>query len=181
MQEIIETERLLLRPFVLDDAKDVFEYASDEQTVEYLTWSAHKDIAESMRIIQTIYIPTKVYCIELKEEHKCIGAFEARIFDDESSFGYILNQKYWNNGYMTEVLKAMIDIFFEDAKCRAVFGIHFLGNETSGTVMHHCGMKMIGTQKELVQAKEKIFTPVLYKLERQDWKKLQTHNSISIS
>lgn len=33
-----------------------------------------------------------VYCIELKSEHKCIGAFETRVYGNESSFGYVLNK-----------------------------------------------------------------------------------------
>ncbi len=166
MQKIVETERLILRPFSLEDASDVFEYASDEQTVEYLTWNAHKSVEESIRIIQTIYIPQNVYCIELKNEHRCIGAFEPRILGDENSFGFVLNRKYWNNGYMTEVLKKMISVFFEDPRCKAVFGLHFLGNEASGAVMSKCGMKRLGIQKEKMQAKGKAYTTVLYRLER---------------
>lgn len=172
MRKVIDTERLLLRQFSSEDARDVFEYASVEKVVEYLTWNAHKNIEESKRIIQTIYIPTNVYCIELKSEHKCIGAFEPRIFESECSFGYVLSKNYWNHGYMSEVLKKMIDVFFEDKKCKNVFGIHFLGNEASGTVMRKCGMKMVGIQNNKVQAKGKTFTPVLYKLERKDWEKL---------
>lgn len=172
MQERLETSRLLLRQFSLEDASDVFEYASDEKTIEYLTWSAHKNIDESKKIIQTIYIPNNVYCIEFKVEHKCIGAFEPRIFPDKASFGYVLNKRYWNNGYMSEVLKKMIGVFFEDAKCKTVFGIHFVGNEASGAVMRKCGMKMCGIQKEKVHAKGEIFDPILYQLDRKDWEAL---------
>ncbi len=167
--QIIETERLFLRPFSMEDASDVFEYANDEETTEYLTWMPHKTIKESEKIIQTIYIPTNVYCIELKTEHKCIGAFEPRNYNDESSFGYVLNKKYWNHGYMSEVLKKMIDVFFENPKCTKVFGTHFLGNEASGAVMSKCGMKRIGIQNETIQAKGKTFTVVLYQLKRCEW------------
>lgn len=169
MQERFETERLLLRPFSLKDSSDVFEYASDEKTVEYLTWYAHKNIDESKKIVQTIYIPTNVYCIELKIEHKCIGAFEPRIFPNKASFGYVLNKKYWNKGYMSEVLTKMIDVFFEDPRCMTVFGIHFLGNEASGAVMKKCGMEMCGIQKEKVHIKGKTFESILYQLYRKNW------------
>ena len=170
-KEILETERLLLRPFYTKDASDVFEYACDEETTEYLTWKAHKTIKESLNIIQTIYIPTNVYCIELKALSKCIGAFEPRVCADESSFGYILNKKYWNNGYMSEVLEKMIDVFFANPTCTKVVGTHFVGNEASGVVMSKCGMKKVGIQKETVEAKGKTFTAVLYKLERHEWER----------
>jgi len=168
-KEILETDRLLLRPFSMHDAANVFEYACDAETTEYLTWKPHKTFQESANIIQTIYIPTNVYCIELKTESKCIGAFEPRVYDNESSFGYILNKKYWNNGYMSEVLKQMINVFFANPKCTQVVGTHFVGNEASGAVMSKCGMKKIGIQKETVEAKGKTFTAVLYKLERHEW------------
>ena len=39
---VIETEHLYLRPFVLEDAPAMFEnWASDPETLKYVTWDAH--------------------------------------------------------------------------------------------------------------------------------------------
>ena len=39
---VIETEHLYLRPFVLEDAPAMFEnWASDPETLNYVTWDAH--------------------------------------------------------------------------------------------------------------------------------------------
>ena len=50
--KIIESERLLLRPFVMEDAKAMFEnWASDSAVTKYLMWSPHADIAASKVIL----------------------------------------------------------------------------------------------------------------------------------
>ena len=78
MQKPIKTKRLILRKFTLEDAKDVFEYASDKEVVKYLTWEAHKNTEETINVIKTFYLNDNTFCIELEDEKKCIGAIELR-------------------------------------------------------------------------------------------------------
>lgn len=40
-------ERIILRPFTLDDVNDVFLYTSDELVTKYLTWPPHTSLAET--------------------------------------------------------------------------------------------------------------------------------------
>ncbi len=47
----IVTERLILRPFVLEDAPSMFKWTSDDEVVRYLRFAKHQDIEESKRII----------------------------------------------------------------------------------------------------------------------------------
>ena len=70
MQKPIETKRTILRSFTLDDAKDVFEYASDSMVTKYLTWKTHKNIEETINVIKTFYLIDHVFCVELKDERK---------------------------------------------------------------------------------------------------------------
>ena len=52
--EILESERLLLRPFSIDDIEDVFEYAKDDQVTEFLTWESHNSISETEKIVKEL-------------------------------------------------------------------------------------------------------------------------------
>lgn len=48
----LETERLLLRKFSLEDAKDMYEYASDSEVAKYVMWNPHQTINGSLGFIQ---------------------------------------------------------------------------------------------------------------------------------
>ena len=80
MQKPIETKRTILRSFTLDDAEDIFEYASDEEVTKYLTWKTHKNIEETINVIKTFYLNDNTFCIELKDEKKCIAASARCLF-----------------------------------------------------------------------------------------------------
>lgn len=56
MQKAIETKRTILRSFTLDDAEDVFEYASDSIVTKYLTWETHKDMEETINVIKILVL-----------------------------------------------------------------------------------------------------------------------------
>ncbi len=112
---VLESDRLILRPFSLTDVNDVFLYASDDVATKYLTWSAHTSILETEKVVSEYYVGRiGIYAIELKSEHKCIGCIDLRLKpeDVKGSFGYVLNRNYWNNGYMSEALNLILNLYF---------------------------------------------------------------------
>lgn len=49
---LIETERLILRQFVIDDAPAVYRnWTSDNDVTEFLRWQTHKDISETKEVL----------------------------------------------------------------------------------------------------------------------------------
>lgn len=169
MKMPITTNRLILRSFTLEDAKDVFEYASEPEVTKYLTWEVHKNIEETIDVIKTFYLNQNTFCIELKNEKKCIGAFELRPKKHIFSFGYVLNRKYWNQGIMTEVLQKMMEICFEKLGAKVFEGSYYEGNEASATVMKKCGMKFQGKKREFA-CKNTIFTEISHSITLEEYK-----------
>lgn len=140
--ETLDTERLHLRHFTESDAQDVFEYASDKQTVKYLTWPAHTSVEMSKRIITNTLSSNGTYAIVLKGVAKVIGCIDMRIvLDTEASFGYVLNRAYWNAGYMSEALQKILTYMFTELNIEIVESCHEKGNPASGAVMKKCGMR----------------------------------------
>lgn len=145
----ILTDRLYLRKLTMRDTQDMYEYTSDRDTVKFLSWGPHTELSEAEFFIQkAIYkyrAPTDIqWGIELIEKHKMIGAIRIYNIDFTSStadVSYILNRKYTGNGYMTEVLSAVINM------CHRKMGIHTVccdfvePNTASQNVMLRCGMK----------------------------------------
>lgn len=113
----MESTRLILRPFSMEDVQDVFLYASDDAVTKYLTWPTHVDISQTEKVVKEIFMGTPgIFAIELKSEGKCIGCIDLRICaeHDKGSFGYTLNREYWNKGYVTEALGLLIDFAFSN-------------------------------------------------------------------
>jgi len=138
----LDTERLHLRHFTERDASDLYEYASDAQTVQYLTWPAHKSVEVSKTIIPKLLSNEGTYAIVLKSIAKVIGCIDLRIISETgASFGYVLNRSYWNRGYMSEALQAALSYMFEQTGIELVESCHETENPASGAVMKKCGMK----------------------------------------
>ena len=167
------TQRLVLREFTKDDAPDVLEYASDEQVLKYLEWEGKKTIGEVIKSITEVYWTNPSY-FAIALNGKCIGATDIRIkkAHDKASFGYALSRNHWGNGYMTEVLSAILKLCFEKLELNRVEASHFVGNEASGRVMAKCGMLLegVGIQQEKVKG---IFRDnVFYGITRERWESL---------
>ena len=169
---ILESKRLILRPFNIKDVEDVFLYASDDIVTKFLRWPTHVSIGETEEILKKSFInKAGIYAIELKNKNKCIGCIELRVCEkhDKASFGYVLNREYWNNGYMTEALEAILSLSFSKLKLNRVESTHYVGNEGSGRVMEKCGMKYEGKGLQEVKVKGKYYDVIHYAILRKNW------------
>ena len=94
---IVETERLLLRPVTLDDAEEMFEYASDRENTRY-TFPTNQSLEETKNNIAQFYLanPLGRWGIELKSNGKFIGTIDLHKIDPalkKAAIGYIINKK----------------------------------------------------------------------------------------
>ena len=63
--ETITTQRLLLRPWALTDAEDMFAYAKDPQVGPNAGWKPHEDVEESKKIITMFVEKDEVWALSL--------------------------------------------------------------------------------------------------------------------
>ena len=170
--ERLETERLILRKSTKNDVIDMLEYASDEEAVKFLDWAGAKTADEMLEgIINFHWSRPGIWAIELKNYNKCIGTIDIRINQEheKAEFGYVLNRKYWNKGYMTEALNTLIILCFKELKLNRVESFHYIGNEGSGKVMKKCGMKMEGISTQGVKIKGIFRDVVRYGITKEYW------------
>lgn len=144
---VLETDRLILRPITLDDAEDLFEYASDFETTQH-TFPTHQSIEETEWIIANLFMsaPLGNYAIELKENQKMIGTCDLRINEGEKSaeLAYAINKQYWGNGYAPEAAKRLLELAFNDLKVERLWAKFSSQNPASGRVMEKIGMEKEG-------------------------------------
>ncbi len=159
--KIIETERLILRPYRNSDAETMFKnWASDREVAKYVTWSAHRSITETETVINkwlAEYNELSRYnwVIVLKEFGEPVGAIDvAHIYDNigAAEIGYCLGRQWWNKGIMTEAFKAVIKYLFEDIGFLRIQAEHAVPNAASGRVMQKCGLTYEGTLRRFFRA-----------------------------
>jgi RimJ/RimL family protein N-acetyltransferase len=144
----IETKRLLLRTFMLDDAVRVRELASAREVAattlniphpyeagDAETWIATQP--ESFQAGEAVH-----YAITRKQEADLIGAIGLQLQDAHrrAELGYWIGVPYWNQGYCTEAAAAVVNFGFEQLGLHRVFAHHFSSNPASGRVMQKVGM-----------------------------------------
>ena len=143
----IDCERLILRPIRLEDAEDMYEYASDEETVRYV-FDKHQSLEHTKNSIAEYFMkaPIGKFAIEHKKLGKMIGTIDIRVFFEHKTaeIGYTLNKDFWGQGYMTEAANALLQLAFETLELEKVYAIHDVENPASGKVMLRLGMQKEG-------------------------------------
>ena len=148
--QTLESDRLILRKFTLEDAKEMNNnWAGDPEVTKYLTFAPHKDIQETQRIIRSwmwMYAHKNFYqwCIVWKETGEGIGVISGMNPNDairEIGIGYALSKKMWEKGIMTEALCRVIEFFFQDCEMNRIESRHSVRNPASGRVMQKSGMQ----------------------------------------
>lgn len=146
---ILETERLLLRPFQKEDAKAVFEgWESDPDVARYMFWTSHNDIEKTCQWLafemeQIDKDDWYRFALVLKETNELIGT--ALIYYEEEvqswEIGYNLGKKYWGKGYATEAVKRVILFAVEELQISEIVGRYAKENPASGRVMEKLGFQ----------------------------------------
>lgn len=169
----IETRRLIIRPFVIEDSVGMYHnWASDPRVTKYLTWNPHSNIEETKSII-TRWISDAnnstelTFAIEYKENNEVIGSincFKVDLTFKQAEIGYCLAYDYWNHGIMTEALRAFICFCFETLKLETINACHHFENPASGRVMLKAGMKYVSSSERLNNIQI-----INYTITKEDW------------
>ena len=119
-----ETERLLLRPFRKTDLSELYEYLSQKEQQRLAGNPPVDSLDDAREVLDWILDPSRPshsLAIVLRAENKVIGNLTLGkcpfLEDDEKlralrgvALSYVLNERYWRKGYMTELLRAVYPI-----------------------------------------------------------------------
>jgi RimJ/RimL family protein N-acetyltransferase len=147
IRQMLQTNRLILRPWREADAVVLFKWAADPDVGPRAGWPPHKSEEESLEIIRTVFNNDSNWAIELRETGEAIGAIgygpscDCRLpaRDGEPLCGYWVAKPYWNRGICTEALRLMLDHIRSTTEIKSLISGHFVDNSASGRVMEKCG------------------------------------------
>ena len=158
---IVETKRMIIRPITINDAMDLYQIASDERVNRYLLYPLHKSVDETKSIIEKVFlnrmahgIPS-AYVLVDKNTNKMIGTcdFVQIRYNDIAEIGYSLNYDYWNQGFMSEALKKVIEVGFDYVGLRRIEIVHSVTNIASQRVIEKSGFIYEGTYRKMLPDK----------------------------
>lgn len=174
----IETDRLILRRYKIEDADAMYKnWASDSEVTKFLTWQPHSSVDVSRSIIEDWlkeYSDEKYYqwAIVLKDNgNEPIGGISVVHMNEDISMvhiGYCLGRAWWRRGIMSEALKAVTDFMFDTVEVNRVESRHDPRNPNSGKVMQKCGMKYEGTLRSADRNNQGICDACYYALLRSE-------------
>lgn len=136
----METKRLIIDEIKESDKEDYFYNIShDKKVLETFICKYVEDIKD---FDFSPYLDNKnIYAIRLKTTNKLIGII---LYFDETQesceIGYGIGSNYWNNGYVTEAVKAFIKFLFEEKGFSTIYASFFVENDASKRVMEKSGM-----------------------------------------
>ena len=167
----LETERLIIRDWRLEDADAAFAIYGDPEVMKYVGTGQPYDSMEQARLSIRRSIardkdkPFGFWAVEDKESGELIGGGLLKFLPDHSDVevGYHLGKKWWGKGYGTEIAQALVRYGFEMLNLEKIVGVTYPENIASQRVLEKAGLIHVGSSTY-------VDIPVeLYVLERWAW------------
>lgn len=167
----IETPRMIIRDFTPEDAADLHDIFSDDETME--NCEPAYDFEKTQKFLTSFCIGRKGAVAAVhKESGKMIGYILFNEFDEGVyEIGWIYNRSYWRQGYAYESCKAVIDNAFGERKAHKIFAEAIDAVKSVG-LMKKLGMQLEGIQRSQVKNNRGNWADLyFYGLLEDDWRK----------
>jgi ribosomal-protein-alanine N-acetyltransferase len=176
-QPTLETERLVLRPFVQEDARLVQRLCSDfaiADTTLNIPHPYEDGMAEawiSSHEVEHQAGSMAIFAVVEREGGQLCGAVGCSIqtAHDSGELGYWIAADRWSRGYATEAGGAMLSYLFEHSRLHRVEARHLVRNPASGRVMQKLGMRAEGVLREAVKKWGRYEDVAQYGILRREW------------
>jgi ribosomal-protein-alanine N-acetyltransferase len=178
---LLETERLILREFTLEDANDYFEFASDPEVTRFLRWGPHPNKEHTLQYLQRVLEDysrgeDSPWGIELTTLKKLIGSIHIMRLDthhQKAEIGFVLAQAYWNKGYMKEALRKVLEYSFTELSLNRMEALCIPENHAAIRVVEKAGMKLEGTLRQYEFLKRNFVDVKLFSILKADYPRRQ--------
>jgi ribosomal-protein-alanine N-acetyltransferase len=186
----LETPRLKLRPWTVDDVDAMWTYASQPEFPKLMSWAAHTDKAQTRAYLESvqkelaagsdvnwaiIHDGAIVGSIELGSIRWQLAAWRV----DRCELGYWLAPELWRKGLMTEAAHAVLVFGFQELVLNKITVGCLEQNVASRRVIEKLGFRFIGRQEDDVWRDGAWHTHLRYELTAARWSDVATTMPIS--
>ena len=176
--QTINTERLLLRPFLYTDDDDMLAYWISDQKIQSLYSEPTYTTKEEVRALLEKYISSYEkadyyrWAIIEKESNICIGQIAIFLVNNVNHFceiEYALGSKFHRKGFATEAVKAILKFSFNEVNFHKVQVCHKEGNIASQGVIKKCNFTYEGTLRDFFYVDGKYIDRLYYSLLKEEY------------
>ena len=146
MKIIIETPRLLLREFSINDDEKFFELNTDPEVLKYTGDKPFSSLEEA-KLFLVNYSDYGVngygrWAVINKSDNKFIGWCGLKLNEENMvDLGFRFFRREWNKGYATEAAKTSLNYGFEILNLEKIIGRASIDNKASIRVLEKIGMQ----------------------------------------
>jgi len=148
--ERLETERLIIRPFLAEDFELFYKFMSDRNATKYMifteenkTYDGAKKLVEDTIKSYNTDKPLFALTIADRNTNQFLGSCGVAPLEKEGEVEcyYIILPEYWGRGLATEALKKLIEYTFLELKMSKISAFIFPENKASIAVAKKAGMQ----------------------------------------
>jgi ribosomal-protein-alanine N-acetyltransferase len=172
----LETPRLRLRKLKMEDAPDVFIYASDSQVTRHLRFAEHHSLADSRAYLERLLLRPDnsadlAWGIEAKETRRIIGGcrLNCELENCRAELGYVLARKWWGQGLATEAVRAVLHFAFTQIRLNRIEARCFPEHTASIRVLEKCGFRFEAVLRQCEMIKGEFADLKVYSLLRDEF------------
>lgn len=148
MKKIIETERLILRPFTLDDAEASLEMSQDPEVMKFLGGVDTSSVEEHRKMLKKVPLDDYEkygfgrFAMIHKETGEYMGFTGLKYIAelDEVDIGYRIKRKFWRQGYSYEAALPSMDFGFNELGLDRIIALANPNNVASVNLMKKLGL-----------------------------------------
>ncbi len=176
---VLQTERLILRPWEEADAEALYKYAKNPNVGPTAGWPVHTSEEHSREVIKNVLSAPETYAVILKGGDEPIGSIGLMVgknsnFDipeNEGEIGYWIGEPYWGRGLIPEAAKELIRYAFDGLGLETLWCGYFDGNLKSKRVQEKCGFKYHHTNRDFYCTfTGDVRTEHVTRLTREEWR-----------
>lgn len=174
----LETERLRLRPFRLEDRADVHAYGSDPMVSRFMVWGPNTEADTDFFLGKAIEAQDRwprgdvSLAMELKATGQMIGSIRLWVVDTDhrtAEIGYSLARPQWRKGLTSEAALAVMTVGFDVLNLHRIVATCDKRNRGSWAVMRKLGMRREGLLRSERKVKGAWRDTYLYALTEEEW------------
>lgn len=178
---VLETERLILRAPKLEDAKHVAALANDKRIAENTRRLPHPySRADAEDFISGINVPSgEIAFLITTREGVPVGTCSIAAYEETApEIGYWLGAPFWNRGFATEAVRALIDFAFTELEHDSLSAGARVTNPASRRILEKCGFQWTGVGLVRIRALNSS-TPIdRFRLDRGLWSSLRCWSTV---
>lgn len=177
--DLIETRRLVIRPFRPDDWKAVYEYMSDRDVTTYLPKGQLTEVQTREFLTRNSGENAEAMALTIKADQRLIGhmLFHPWFAPLTYEIGWVLNKRYHRQGYATEAAFALLEYGFDTLQLHRMIATCQPENVPSYRIMEKLGMRREGHFRQCIyRGEDQWWDEYFYAILADEWFEARSKN-----